>query len=98
MELKYFVTEGISNDFRLIHTEPFGKEDIELLRLVADNGGGRTPLDVRFERLTVRAEEFIYPPRSRARGGLPWGWIGSGVAAIAVAALVYVLWSRSRAE
>ena len=93
-ELTYHVAEGASKEFRLLHSEPFGTEDINVVRLAADNGGSPALVDVRFERLTVRADKFIQPNRRKPSSWSPWTLGGWGTAGAAALALVYILWRR----
>lgn len=63
--LKYSVAEGGSKQFRELHQEELGDEDITQLRFVADRGDSDATLQVRFLELHVKADAFGELPPAR---------------------------------
>jgi hypothetical protein len=61
-QLKYFVAEGAAKEFRQLHAEELGTEDVTFLRFAADRGNSPAALEVRLLDLEVRGESFSEPP------------------------------------
>lgn len=92
--LVYLAAEGKSDSFREIDQFEIGNEDVNMIRVAADNGGSPTLVDVRINSLNVVADELgtpapLAPPSSH------WPlWLGAGVVLAAVG--VYTFFRRRR--
>jgi hypothetical protein len=92
--LAYLAAEGKSDSFREIDQFAIGKDDVDAVRIAADNGGSPTPVDVRINSLKIVADELgdptpLPPPSSR------WPlWLGVGVVLALAAGGAYGVWRR----
>jgi Protein of unknown function (DUF1583) len=91
--LAYLAAEGNSDPFREIDQFDIGKDDVNGVRVAADNGGSPTLVDVRIKSVKVVADELgdptpLPPPSSR------WPLWLAAVAAVAAGG-AYGAW-RSR--
>jgi serine/threonine-protein kinase len=53
--LRYLVTEGPGDDFRELHRDNFGPDDLSLLRFVVNNSGSPAGVDARLVDLRIRS-------------------------------------------
>jgi hypothetical protein len=92
--LACLAAEGKSNSFREIDQFEIGNEDVNMIRVAADNGGSPTLVDVRINSVTVVADELgtptpLAPPSSR------WPlWLAAGVVLAAVGVYSFLRWRR----
>jgi hypothetical protein len=90
--LAYLAAEGKSDSFREIDQFEIGAEDVNTVRVAADNGGSPTLVDVRINSVKVVADALgdttPLPPSSR------WWplWLGAGV--VLAAGGAYWFWRR----
>lgn len=90
--LTYLAAEGQSDSFRKIDEFELGENDVDAVRIAADNGGSPTLVDVRISSLKIVANELGDPtplPPPSARWPL---WLGAGVVLAAGGAY----WFRQR--
>lgn len=66
--LKFFVSEGASKSFRELREVELGTADVELLRLGVQQSDIKTPVQVLWKDLIVKAEAFPNHPESQAKG------------------------------
>ncbi len=92
--LVYLAAEGKSDSFREIDQFEIGNEDVNMIRVAADNGGSPTLVDVRINSLRVVADELGTPtPLASPTSRWPL-WLGAGVVLAAVG--VYTFLRRRR--
>ena len=90
--LAYLAAEGKSDSYREIDQFEIGRDDVNTVRVAADNGGSPTVVDVRINSVKVVADELgdstpLPPPSSR------WPlWLGAG--AVLAAGGAYGFWRR----
>ena len=86
---------GESTTFRRLYQAELGSEDLDIIRVAADNGGSSTPVDVRLRTVTIQAQGMPRDEkRLEARSGLVW-WLAGGLAALLAAGGVW-LWQRRK--
>jgi LPXTG-motif cell wall-anchored protein len=82
--LAYLAAEGKSESFVEIDQFEIGDEDVNMVRIAADNGGSPTQVDVRITSVRVVADE-LGTPTPLAPSSSPWLlWLGAGVVLAAV--------------
>jgi Protein of unknown function (DUF1583) len=92
--LACLAAEGKSDAFREIDRFEIGYEDVNMIRVAADNGGSPTLVDVRVNSLRVVADELGTPtPLAPPSSHWPF-WLGIGVVLAVVG--VYIFLRRRR--
>jgi hypothetical protein len=90
--LAYQAAEGKSDSYREIDQFEIGRDDVNTVRVAADNGGSPTLVDVRINSVKIVADALgdptpLPPPSSR------WPlWLGAGV--VLAAGGAYGFWRR----
>jgi hypothetical protein len=92
--LTYLVAEG-EGSFREIYQTALGTDDLDTVRLAADNGGSPTAVDVRLKGVSIRADGFG-PARPLPRPSRWPLWIVVGVTVALLTAGAFWLWRRHR--
>lgn len=110
-QLKFFISEGSSNQFRELREVKLGIDDVDLLRLGVQQSDIKTPVQVVWKDLTIKAEAFPNHPEDKVKGAqyhvprynpapqperIPLYW--SFIAGMAlILALGTVVWIKKRA-
>jgi RNA polymerase sigma factor (sigma-70 family) len=96
-EVYFYVAEGPSADFKLVHQGPFGTEELESIELSATTGGPKAALDVRFTDLQVRTQIPAVLAEGPSPGSATLYLLGLALL-LSVAAAGVWLWKRRRAS
>jgi hypothetical protein len=107
-DLRFLVADGEDGPFRQLREAEFAPDDIQLVRLAAQQSDAATPVDVVWHEIVIRAEELLDRPETLAAGErrhnptyapapkperLSWWWsVASGLALIILASAV--VWYR----
>lgn len=107
-DLQFLVADSEHGPFRQLREAEFTQDDIELVRLAAQQSDAATPVDVVWHEVVIRAEVLLDRPETLAAGErrhnptyapapkperLSWWWsIASGLALIVLASAV--VWYR----
>jgi len=66
--LKFFVSDGAREPFRELREVELGTADVDLMRIGVQQSDSKTPVQVLWKDLTLKAESFPNHPESQTRG------------------------------
>ncbi|MCI0377423.1 MAG: DUF1583 domain-containing protein [Gemmataceae bacterium] len=92
----FFMAGASGSELKELFQTEAGKEDVQLLRIVANTGGSPSALDVRFEEVRIRAGKLLNAPEASGGDG-SWPWLVVGAAVILGAGIGLWWWKRRAA-